>query len=197
MRTRGIGEHHALRNLARQGHHLLPQRRDDDRRELAHTFHRMQLLDEGTRVAERLADGDTHALMARCMCHTDTETEATAGHLVHECGALREIQYGARVDRRDGGAERDALRVPRHRLTLRHVAVHAGCVDASEAAPLDVARDIHGETAATGDSDEGDGGKGHGGSLDWCSDQLIALSGIGTGALLRLGQTHEPGSPSG
>ena len=42
-------------NLACQRHHLLPQRRDDDRRELADAFHRAQLLDEGARVAERLA----------------------------------------------------------------------------------------------------------------------------------------------
>ena len=106
------------------------------------------------RVAERLADGNAHALVARRMGHADAEAEAPAGDLVHERGTLREVQHGARIDRRDGGAERDALGVPRHRLALRHVAVHAGRVDAGEAAPLDVARDVDGQPAAAGNGNK-------------------------------------------
>ncbi len=170
VRTRGVGEHHALGNLSSQRHHLLPQRGDDDRRKLADPFHRAQLLDEGARVAERLADRHAHALMARRVRHADAEAEAAAGDLVHERGTLREVQHRARVDRRDGGAERDALGVPGHRLALRHVAEHAGRVDAGEAASLDVAREVDGQAAAAGDGNEGDGGKGHGVPVLWPAD---------------------------
>jgi hypothetical protein len=101
------------------------------------------------------------------MCDTDAEAEAAARDLVHEGGALREVQHGAGIDRRDRGAERDAVGAPAHRLTLRHVAVHAGRVDTSVPTAFDVAGDFEGEAAAAGYCDEGNGWQGHGGSPGW------------------------------
>ncbi len=112
--------------------------------------------------------------MAGRVRDADAEAEAAAGDLVHERGALCEIEDGARINWRDGGAERTALGVPCHRLALRHVAEHAGGVDAGVAASFDIAGEIYGEAAAAGDGDEGNGGErcGHGGFTFGCAASL-------------------------
>ena len=160
----GVGEHHALGDLARQCHHLPAQRRDDDRRQGAQALLRAKFLHEVADVAQRLAGCDAHADMRRPVRHADPQPEPAARHLVHHRGTLGEVADRALVDRRDRGAERHAGRVPGQRLAQRHVAEHAGRVDAGETAPLDLLRDFDGAAAAAGNGDEADGGQdlGHG-----------------------------------
>lgn len=140
--------------VAGECHHLLSQCSNDDRWELADAFDGTQPLDKGACVAEWLADCHAHALVTRCMRDTDAKPEAAARGLVHEGGALREVQHGARVDRRNGGAERNAFSVPAHCLALRHVAVHAGRVDTGVAAAFDIAGNLECLTAAARYGDE-------------------------------------------
>ena len=106
----GVGEHHALGQLTRQRHHLLAQRRDDDRRQRAEAGLGAELLDEGARVGQRLARRHAHPHMRRAVRDADAHAEPAARDLVHHRGALREVDDGALVDRRDRRAEGDRRR---------------------------------------------------------------------------------------
>ena len=163
VRAGRIGENHALGDLARQCHHLAPQRSDDDRRQGAQALLGAELLHEPTDVSQRLAGRDAHPHMRRPMRHADPQPETTAGHLVHHRRALSEIANRALVDWRDCGAERDVCGVPRQRLAQRHVAEHAGRVDAGKTPTLNLLCDLdEGAPAADGDRDEAEGGQGLG-----------------------------------
>ena len=78
--------------------------------------------------------------------------------LVHEGGALSEVADRARVDRRDGGGEGDALGDMAQRLAQRHVGEHAGRIDAGETALLDRASDLQRGAPPSGHGHQADGG---------------------------------------
>ena len=156
VRARAVGKHHAVGDLAGKGDHLLAQGGEDDRRQRADALVGAQLVDEIADVAERLAGGHAHAHMRRRMTDADAEPEAAAGDLVHEGGALREVADRARVDRRDGGGEHDALGDVRQRLAQRHVAEHARRIDPRKAPPLDLAGDFERGAAAPRHGDQAD-----------------------------------------
>ena len=120
---------------------------------------RAQLLDEGADVGERFAWRHAHAHVRRGVADADAESEAAAGDLVHEGRALREIAYGARIDRCDRGGERDAIGDVAQRLAQRHVGEHAGRVDGGEAAPLDFACRLERGTAPSRNGNQADGRK--------------------------------------
>ena len=115
-----------------------------------------QLGDEIADVAEGLARRHAHAHVRRRMADADAETEAPAGDLVHEGRALREVADRARVDRRNRGAEHDALGDMRQRLAQRHVAEDARRIDAGKAPPLDLAGELERGAAAPRHGDQAD-----------------------------------------
>ena len=159
VRQGGVGEHHPLGELARQRHHALAQRRDDDRRQGTERLLGAELLDEGARVGQWLAWRHAHPDMRRPVRDADAQPEPSARDLMHHCRTLREIDDGALIDRRDRGAERDRLGVPRQRLAHRHVAERARHVDAGEAAPFGLLRQFDGAASAPGHGDQAQGGK--------------------------------------
>src|SRR5262249_61757496 len=102
--------------------------------------------DKVTNVDQRLSRHDAHAPVARRMRDADPEKKASAGSLLDKRGALREILNGAGIDRRDRRAEKNALRGETQRRTLRHIAEHARPVEAAEATPLGLARQVEGQS---------------------------------------------------
>jgi hypothetical protein len=112
-----IGEDHALGELTRQRHHLVPQRRDIDRRQRAIAGFGAVLLD-GACVAQRLARRHAHPDVGRPVRDADAEAKASARDLVHHRRTLGEIDDGALVDRRDRRAEGDRFGVPGQRLAV-------------------------------------------------------------------------------
>ncbi len=92
------------------------------------------------------------------MRDADAQPEASPGNLVHERRTLREVADGAGVDRRDGSAERHALRIPRQSLAQRHIPKHRRREDPGEAATFDLLRKLNRQAAAAGDGYQADGG---------------------------------------
>src|SRR5262249_30245059 len=80
-------------------------------------------------------------------CDADAEAKAPARDLVQERGALGEVVERARVDRRNCGAERDALGRQSKRVAQGEIGKAARRIDAGKAAPLDLAREIEREAA--------------------------------------------------
>ena len=156
VRARAVGKHHAVGDLAGQRDHALAQGRQNDRRQRANALVGAEFLDETADVGQRLARRHAHAHVRRRMAHADAEPEAAAGDLVQEGRALCEVADRARVDRRNRGAEDDALRHVRQRLAQRHVAEEAGRKDARKPAPLDLARDLERGAAPAWHGDQAD-----------------------------------------
>jgi hypothetical protein len=100
-----------------------------------------------------------------------------------------------RIDRRDRGGERDALRGERQAQALRHVAVLARDGDPGKAAPLDLARDVEGGAPLPRRGDEIECGQlwGH---------RYLTIAGFGLGGLklqsiiLFLPQLISPATPA-
>ena len=87
----------------------------------------------------------------------DAEAEAAGAELVNERRLRREVGRLAEVDRLDGGAERDRLRLEGERDCEAHRVAKAGQVYALVAAAFDLLREFDGGAAASGDGGEGQG----------------------------------------
>ena len=97
--------------------------------------------------------------------NADAEVESPAADLVDEGCLSGEVGRLAEVDRLDGCAERDRLRLKSERDGEAHRVAEARQVDAAVSAPLDLLREFDRGGAATGDGGEGEGG--HHGLVSW------------------------------
>jgi hypothetical protein len=110
------------------------------------------------------------------MAHSHPEVEAPARELVDQRGGGGVVGDVAGVDVGDRGAEGNPLGRERQRLAEPHAVAVARAVDAGEAAPLDLAGELEGRLAATGNR-----GQRHRRKGDARHDQLLARIGIGAG----------------
>src|SRR5262245_22364373 len=122
MRTRSICPHRSLGNFSSEFHHRFAQRGEDNRRQgigLRNTA--VQVIDELTRIGEWLADLEPKPLVDRAVADADSKTEAAIGQFVDERGALGIIEWMARVEIDDTGAERNLTGDLRERGAPGHV----------------------------------------------------------------------------
>jgi hypothetical protein len=147
-------------DLDREGEHLVPQRGEDDGRQLAglaggvpHGGH------VGPDVGERLARLDPEPVVHRSVAHADPEAEATSGHLVDERGRLGEVHGVAQVDGLDRGPELHPLGHVGERQAQPDGVTEARAVDAGEPPPLDLRGELEDPRPLAGDGGEGDGGE--------------------------------------
>src|SRR5262249_35567854 len=138
--------------------HPLAQRRKDNWRQAADAVIGSDPFDKAADIGERLAGGDAQPPGSGAGGGPDAASEASARNLVQIGRLLCQILAPACINRRDRGAEGDALRGERQTRALRYIAEPARDIDAGEAAPVHLSRDIESLPAPPWHGDEADRG---------------------------------------
>ena len=157
VRSRAIRPHDPLRDLPGQLDHAAAERREHDRRKLAHLGRvRAQVGDELPDVLEGLARADSQAGVDRPVTHADPKPEPAVRQLMDERRHLRVLEGVARVDVGDAGSERDLAGRERQRLAQGQTVAGARAVEPGESLALEPLGHLEHHASPSGHRDEAD-----------------------------------------